>query len=108
MDQTEHCSNLEALPLAHFGSSMRRHHASWRLTADTPAGRLWKYRRRYDRYAVSGPRSAWIHGNTMRISDDEQKYKDLDWYCVDSEGRVRGSLRVGRFQADTTVGCGIV
>ena len=24
----------------------------------------------------------------MRISDDEQNYKDLDWYCVDSEGRV--------------------
>jgi len=24
----------------------------------------------------------------MRISDDEQTYKDLDWYCVDDEGRV--------------------
>ena len=24
----------------------------------------------------------------MRISDDEQNYKDLDWYCVDKEGRV--------------------
>ena len=24
----------------------------------------------------------------MRISDDEQNYKDLDWYCVDSEGRI--------------------
>jgi hypothetical protein len=24
----------------------------------------------------------------MRISDDEQNYKDLDWYCVDSDGRV--------------------
>jgi len=24
----------------------------------------------------------------VRISDDEQKYKDFDWYCVDADGRV--------------------
>jgi hypothetical protein len=24
----------------------------------------------------------------MRITEDEQTYKDIDWYCVDSEGRV--------------------
>lgn len=24
----------------------------------------------------------------MRISDNEQKYRDFDWYCVDADGRV--------------------
>ena len=24
----------------------------------------------------------------MRISDDEQTYKDFDWYCVDGQGQL--------------------
>lgn len=40
---------------------------------------------------------------TMRISDDEQNCRDLDWYCVDIQGRVGHFASAGFKQVPQSV-----
>jgi hypothetical protein len=39
----------------------------------------------------------------MRVTEDEQIYKDLDWYCVDGEGRVGHFTSAGYKQIPPSV-----